>query len=100
MWLTQNRIDSQFCPTEVAKALKIVAHCCLYLQLLSFEFFTRNVFDNVILGQQFSNPGAALPVTIGIPALPDFVEIIDSCAQVIISYLINFSTFSCFGNDN
>jgi hypothetical protein len=83
MWLTQNRIDSQFCPTEVAESLKIVIHCGLYRHLLSFEFFTRNVFDNVLLGQQFSNPGEAF--TIGAHALPDFAEIIDSCAQVIIS---------------
>ncbi len=82
MWLTQNRIY-QFCPTEVAEALKIIAHCGLYLQLLSFEFFTRNVVDNVLLGQQFSNPDAAF--TIGVTARPDFAEIIDSCEQVIIS---------------
>ncbi len=66
--------------------------CGLYLQLLSFEFFTRNVFDNVLLGQQFSNPGPAF--TIGGHARTDFAEIIDSCAQ-----LINFFTFSCLGND-
>jgi hypothetical protein len=83
MLLTQNRIDSQFCPTGVAEALKNVAHCGLYWQLLSFEFFTCNLVDNVLLGQQFSNPDAAF--TIGITARPDFAEIIDSCAQVIIS---------------
>ena len=82
MLLTQNRIDSQFCPTEVAEALKIITHCGLYRQLLSFEFFTSNEFDNVLLGQQLSNPGAAF--TIEVPARQDFAEIIDSCAQVII----------------
>jgi hypothetical protein len=83
MRLTQNRINSQSCPTEVARFLKIVIHCCMYRQLLSFEFFTRNLLDNVLLGQQFSNPGAAF--TIGVHARPDFAEIVDSCAQVIIS---------------
>jgi hypothetical protein len=83
MLLTKNRINSQFCPTEVAESLKTVAHCTLYRQLLSFEFFTRNVFDNVLLGQKFSNPGAAF--TIGVHARQDFAEIIDSCAQVIIT---------------
>jgi hypothetical protein len=76
MRLTKNRIHSQFCPTEVAKSLKIIAHCCLYRQLLSFEFFTFNAFDNVLLGQQFSNSGAAF--TIGVQAWPDFAEMIDS----------------------
>jgi hypothetical protein len=82
MRLTQNRIDSEFCLTEVADALKIVAHCCLYRQLLIFEFVTLNVVDNVLLAQQFSNPDAAF--TIGGSVRLDFAEIIDSGAQVII----------------
>jgi hypothetical protein len=82
MRLTQNRIYSEFCPTEVAEALKIVAHCGLHRQLLFFEFVTRNVVNNVLLAQQFSNPGAAF--TICGTARLDFAEIIDSCAQVII----------------
>jgi hypothetical protein len=97
MRLTQNMIDSKFCPTEVAEALKIVAHYGLYRQLLTFEFVTCNVVDNVLLGQQFSNPDAAF--TICVPARPDFAEIIDRCAQVIITQLIKLFTSSCLGND-
>ncbi len=81
MRLTQNRIDSEFCPTEVAEALKIVAHCGLYQQFLHFEFVTRNVVNTVLLAQQLSNPDAA--ITICCTARLDFAEIIDSCAQVI-----------------
>jgi hypothetical protein len=82
MRLTQNRINSEFCPTEVAEALKIFAHCGLYPQLLFYEFVTRNAVDNVLLAQQFSNPDAAF--TTGGTARSDFAETIDSCAQVII----------------
>jgi hypothetical protein len=82
MRLTQNRIYSEFCPTEVVEALKIVADCGLHRHLLFFEFVTHNVVNNVLLAQQFSNPGAAF--TICGTARLDFAEIIHSCSQVII----------------
>jgi hypothetical protein len=100
MLLTQNWMDSEFCTTEVAEALKIVAHCGLYRQLLIFEFVTCNVVGNVLLTQKFSNQDAAF--TIGGTALSDFAEIIDSCSQVIIGQLIDrftFRRFRCLGND-
>jgi hypothetical protein len=62
MRLTQNRIYSEFCPTEVTESLKIVAHCGLHRHLLLFEFATRNKVNNVLLAERFSNPNAAFTI--------------------------------------
>jgi hypothetical protein len=97
MRLAQNRIYSEFCPTEVAEALKIVAHCGLHQHLLFFEFVTRNVVNNVLLAEQFSNPDAAF--TFCGTARLNFAQMIHSFAQVIIGQLINRFTFRCLWND-
>jgi hypothetical protein len=97
MTLTQNRIYSEFCPTEVTESLKIVARCGLYRHLLLFEFATRNKVNNVLLAEQFSNPDAAFQIC-GI-ALLNFAQSIHSFAQVIIGQLINSFTFRCLWND-
>ena len=82
MLLTQNRIYSEFCPTEVTESLEIVAHCSLHRHLLLFEFVTRNVVNNVLFPEQFSNPDATF--TICGTARLNFAQTIHSFAQVII----------------
>ncbi len=80
MWLTQNKIHVQFGARNVAEALKIVTLCSFHLQLLSCELGTANIFDDVLRSHLFSNRCAA--ATVGLLALPDLTQKIDSFAQV------------------